>query len=591
MSFDQFVVVAILFVAMGFFIWNRWRFDIVAGVALLVAVFAGVVPADDAFKGFAHPAVVTVACVLVISQAIQSTRVIDFFLRFLARTRKHFVSQIAANASLTALLSAFMNNVGALALMLPVTVRDARRAKRSPHQLLMPLSFASLLGGLITLIGTPPNIVVATFRAKTHGTPFGMFDFAPVGLTVAIGGLLFIVFVGWRLIPHRKHDEAEHYRHFTIANYVTEAHVQASSSLIGATIGELEAICENELNILAIIRGPQRILAPRTLARIQQEDVLLLQGDSTALRPLFDNPGLVRIGVKHDHEHRIDSSEVRVVEVVVMPDAVVEGQSMRALQLHTRFGVNLLAVSRKDNPVMTRLGRIRFRVGDVLLLQGERSRLAQVMQNLGLLPLAKRDMEINHRKGASLTLGIFAASVLAAAANIVPVQIAFATAVVLLILCNAIPLRDAYRSIEWPIIVLLGCLIPIGEALQETGTTDLIAITIVDLANAIPLYAVIGLLIVTSMILSDLVHNTPTAVLMAPVAASLATAMKISADPLLMAVAIGAASPYLTPIGHQSNTLVMGPGGYRFGDYWRMGLPLDIVIIAIAVPMIMWVWV
>ena len=590
MQTDQITTITILALAMAFFMWNRWRYDIVAGIALLAAVFTGVVPAEIAFDGFSHPAVITVACVLVISQAIQLTGVVDFFLRFLARTRRRFTTQIVANTTITALLSAFMNNVGALALMLPVTVRDARHAKRSPHQLLMPLSFASLLGGLTTLIGTPPNIVIATFRTETEGAPFGMFDFTPVGLAVAIGGLIFIVTIGWRLIPQRAQDEAKDYRRFKIANYITEANVPPGSNLAGSSVGELEQLCDNELNVLSIIRGDQRFLAPRTSAIIIEGDILILEGDSAALKPLLDSPGLVQVGAEDGHDFPFDSTEVRVVEVVVMPHSAIEGRSMRALRMHSRFGVNLLAVARKDSPLMTRLGQVDFRTGDVLLLQGERTRLAQLMQNQGLLPLAKRDLDFGTRKRASVALGVFAASVFAAAVNIVPIQIAFAAAVVALILLDAIPLGQAYRSVEWPIIVLLGCLIPIGEALKDTGTTDLIAGAIAEAAAAIPMFAVVGLLIATSMLLSDLVHNTPTAVLMAPIAASLATAMGVSADPFLMAVAIGAASPYLTPIGHQSNTLVMGPGGYQFGDYWRLGLPLDMVIIAIAVPMIMWVW-
>jgi len=500
-STEQLQVVTILLVTMCFFMWNRWRY--------VAAVFSGIVPAEEAFTGFSHPAVITVACVLVISQAIQLTGVIEFFLRLLARTRRTFIMQISANSVITALLSAFMNNVGALALMLPVTVRDARRAKRSPHQLLMPLSFASLLGGLVTMIGTPPNIVIATFRTDTYGEPFGMFDFTPVGLTVACGGILFIVLIGWRLIPLRDNDESKHYRQFKINDYVTEASVGENSSLINATIGELEELCEGELTVLSIIRGSQRFLAPRTSATIQRHDVLVLQGDSTALQPLFDNPGLLSVGVGSGEDRQIDSSNVRIVEVVVMPDAMIEGQAMRAVHLHTRFGVNLLAVSRKDSPLITRLRSVRFQVGDVLLLQGERDRLHQIMQNMRLLPLANRGISLQQKKHATLTLGVFAASVLAAALDIVPVQIAFAAAALSLVLFKAIPLNQAYRSVEWPVIVLLGSLIPLGEALQSTGTTELIASSLADIAGGIPIYAVVALIIMTSMILSDLVHNTP----------------------------------------------------------------------------------
>jgi len=592
MTVDQIAIFAILAITMALFISNRWRYDVVAGCALLAGVFSGVVPTDHAFEGFSHPAVVTVACVLVISQALQSSGVVELFLRYLAYARRRFTTQIAANCGVTALLSAFMNNIGALALMMPITMRDAQKANRSPSVLLMPLSFASLLGGLITLIGTPPNIVIATFRANNMGESYHMFDFAPVGLAVAGAGIAFLVLVGWRLLPARLRRESGHpdEDHFQLASYMTEVRIPEASALAEGSVRDLEALCEEDVTVIAYIRDGRRRVAPPSSAKLYSGDVLILEGHTEALQPLFENPGLVEAGAEVTASEWLNSPDVRVIEAVVMPDAAIEGHAMRSVHMHQRYGVNLLAVSRESGSSRVRLKHVKFRVGDVLLLQGEPLALEQMCKTLGCLGIKNRGFEITRRRGTLVTPLLFGAGIIAAAAGVVPVHIAFVAVVGALILLNLISLRDTYRSIEWPVIVLLGFLIPVGEALQTTGATDLIADLIVDVGNQAPIWLMLAILIGVSMVLSDLVHNTPTAVLMAPIAFSLANGLGLPPDPFLMAVAIGAASPYLTPIGHQSNTLVLGPGGYQFGDYWRLGLPLDIVIICVAVPMIMLVW-
>jgi di/tricarboxylate transporter len=590
MALDQGAVFGVLAAAMVFFIWGRWRYDIVAVVALLSLVLTGVIAPEKAFNGFSHPAVITVAAVLIVGRVLKRSGVVHALVRLLAPTRRNASLQIGTAGALTAGLSAFMNNIGALALMLPVAMRNAYRAGRSPSQVLMPLSFASLLGGLITLIGTPPNIIIATFRGETTGTPFAMFDFAPVGLPVAVAGLLFVTLVGWRLLPkHRAGTEADE-ETFRIQEYLTEATVPEGSKIVGRSIRHVEQLCENELTVMAIVRGAQRLLAPPGIERLREHDILVLEGDPAVLSPLFDSGMLDRLGGHDIKPELIRSEDVRLIEAVLLPNSPIEGQSMRGLRMHDRYGVNLLAVARRGRAPMTRLANIRFKVGDVLLLQGERETANQVIAALGCLQIAERGLTLGSGRGIFLPLAIFGASVFAAAVGLVPVQVAFVAAVVLMILARTITLRDAYESIEWPIIVLLGALLPIGEALQATGGTDLIAAAVLNVAGTLPIWTMIAILIVVSMILSDLVHNSPTAVLMAPIAVGVAEGLGISMDPCLMAVAVGSASPYLTPIGHQSNTLVMGPGGYRFVDYCKMGLPLDILIVAVAVPMIMWIW-
>jgi di/tricarboxylate transporter len=588
---EHLYVFGILASAMVLFVWGVWRYDLVAVLALLACVFIGVVPPEQAFHGFGHPAVITVAAVLIISHGLQASGVVDALVRLLARTRRNLRSQIFAGCAVAAALSAFMNNVGALALMLPVVLRNAHRAKRPPSQVLMPLSFATLLGGLVTMIGTPPNIVIATYRESVSGAPFGMFDFAPVGLVLAVVGVLYISLFGWRLIPRKRHRDDPTEDLFQSATYVTEVEVPDGSQLVGRQVRNLESLCENEINIMSIIRPRRKIMAPANHEPLLEGDLLLIQGDPALLDHLISAKQLLAAGERHSvSAQEMRSEDVRMMEAVVMPNSKVEGQSMRGIRLHERFGFNLIAVARRSEPPQTRLRDVRFHTGDVLLLQGERNALDVGMRALGLLPIADRGLHFVRQRRLMLPISIFAVAILAASFGFLSVPIAFVSAVAMLILTGVLNVREVYDSIEWPVIVLLGCLIPVGEALQSSGGTDVIAEFILSLAGDLPSWLLLGVLMATCMLLSDLIHNTPTAVIMAPVAVGIADILALSPDAFLMAVAIGAASPYLTPIGHQSNTLVMAPGGYHFGDYARVGLPMDILILAIAVPMVMWVW-
>lgn len=589
-TFEQGILFAVIAAAMVLFVWGRWRYDIVAILALLVVVYAGIVDSHDAFAGFGHPAVITVAAVLVIGQALQVSGVVDYLVRFLAPARGSTVRQIAATGALASALSAFMNNVGALALMLPVTVRNAYMAGRPSSLVLIPLSFATLLGGLVTLIGTPPNIVIASFREEAVGVPFKMFDFTPVGLAVAVVGLLYLATIGWRLVPRDRQGESEARDLFRIKAYITEARVPEKSPLVGEAVRKVEQLCDNEISVMAIYRGRRRLLAPAGVERLWRNDVLILEGDPAALEPLLDGSKLEQTGRKDFSDEDLKSDEIRLVEAVLMPNSPIEGRSMRGLRMHDRYGVNLLAVAREGMAPRASLGSIRFRTGDVLLLQGERNTLQQALSTMMCLPLADRGLRVPRQRPIHVPLAVFGAAIAATALGLVPVQIAFVTVVATLVLFGTLSLREVYESVEWPVILLLGALIPIGEALQSTGGTALIAGVVVGLAGEVPTWAMVALLMIVSMLLSDLIHNTPTAVLMAPIAVSIGQALGLPIDAFLMAVAVGSASPYLTPIGHQSNTLVMAPGGYRFSDYARVGALLDVLIVVTAVPMIMWVW-
>ena len=587
---DYIIVFGILATTLVLFASGKLRYDYAAILALLASVLLGVVPANSAFEGFGHPAVITVAAVLIITKALQNSGVVTLLAQLLSTTRTSEQKHIMANAGLVAVLSSFMNNVGALALMLPVSMQNAEKENFSPSRLLMPLSFASLLGGLVTLIGTPTNIVISTYRTQFTGEPFSMFDFAPVGLIVAGVGLLYISTIGWRLLPVRISSEKKS-RLSQVESYMMEVTVPSESKIIGMNIRTLEHECENELSVVSIVRRNIKRHAPHGNEQIRENDILVLEGDPTILTTFIASGKLLRLETGEKETLLANTDDVKIAEMVLLPNSPIEGQSMRAIQMHDRYGINLLAISRRGQKPRTRLANVRFRTGDILMLQGEILALEQAAKSLGLLGMSERSLpEMPAPRSMITSVLIFATAIILAATGILTVPIAFVSAVAALIATKTIHAREIYTSIDWPIIILLGSLIPVGAALQTSGGTDLIASALIEITADMPLWAIIACLLVSSMWLSDIIPNTPVAVLMAPIAATIASQLGMSSDPFLMAVAIGCATPFLTPIGHQSNTIVMGPGGYRFVDYARMGLGLELIIIVTAVPAIMMIW-
>jgi di/tricarboxylate transporter len=589
MSWQQTIAFSVLGVTLVMFIWARWRYDVVAIFALLAVVLTGVIPAKDAFLGFAHPAVITVAAVLVISRGLQNAGLVDAVVKAIAPLRGRENLQLVTQCAVIAVLSSFMNNVGALALMLPVALRNAYRDSYPPAKSLMPLAFASLLGGMVTLIGTPPNIIIATFRAGQSGMPFGMFDFTPVGAIVALAGLAFLVLVGWRLIPfnRRKSDAGPA---FAIEGYITEAEVPDESKAAGMTIFELEQLAEDDVVIAGLIHGKQRRLIPTGNQRLRAGDVVVLRGDTDALKSVIDGAGLKLVGDKDIRREDLKSDDIDLVEAVVSPGSKLIGSTPISARLRTIHGVNLLAIARQGRRIDERLGHVQFHAGDVMLLQGPRSEMPEILARLECLPLAERGLGLGRQRRLILAASIFAVSVVTIVAGLLPVHIAFMTVAACFVATNIVRPTEVYSAIDWPVIVLLAAMFPVGSALEATGGTAMLASAIVRLTEGFGIIWVLFVILVGTMFISDVINNNATAVLMAPIATMVATRLGVSSDPFLMAVAIGASSAFLTPIGHQSNTLVMEPGGYRFSDYWRVGLPLEALIVVIALPAILWIW-
>ena len=592
MTTAQLISIGIILASLVLFVWGRYRYDVVAVLALVVSVVAGTVPARAAFSGFADPAVITVAAVLIISGALQRSGAINAIAGPITRLSGSVTVQVAALTATVAVLSAFMNNVGALALMLPVALRAAETAGVPPSSTLMPLAFGSLLGGLATLIGTPPNIIIASFRADALGSVsggYGMFDFAPVGTVVALAGVAFVALVGVRLIPARESGEKARRELLRIDDYVTELKVPEESPLIGKPVRELVVLADGDVSVVAVIRRGATELAPPWYTRMQAGDHLIIEGDTRAIALAAEGSGFALVPDREIDSEALSSDDVILMEAVVNPGSRLEGRTARGLRINSRYSVNILAVARQGRPIRDRIGHIRFQAGDVILFQGPEQVIYEALSALGCLPLAERNIPMAGQK-SFYPLAIFAAAIACAAFGLLRVDVAFVAAAAALVVTRLLPVRDLYDSIDWPVVVLLGAFLPVGGALQHTGATQLFADAIATGAGGLPVWALLVVIMTISALLSAVINNAATAVLMAPIALTVARIIDAPIDAFLMAVAIGASSAFLTPIGHQSNLLVMGPGGYRFSDYWRLGLPLTAVTFAVAAPMLMLVW-
>jgi di/tricarboxylate transporter len=633
MSTEQVAVFAVLVGMLALFVWGRWRYDVVALGGLLVVAAAGIVPADDVFAGLGNPAVVTVGAVLVLSRAWSDAGAVDGIARLVARAgggsaRGRVARQVLVLTAAVTVLSAVMNNVGALAILMPVAIFVARRAGWAPGVLLMPLAFGSLLGGTLTLIGTPPNLLVSQFREDASGAPFAMFDFAPVGLSIALVGVAFLALVGWRLVPQRETAAADEL--FDITDYTTEVRVMAGGPLVGQTMHTFLVALQKEVElvVLALVRGGRVTRVPSTFEVLQAGDILLVESDTEGLKALTRVNGLELVEAAKEPPASAPSSaatsaatsaaavasqgpaggepapqvagtstrkppparDLELVEAIVAPGSWLVGQSATSLSLRERHRINVLAVARQGRRLTQRIGRVRFALGDILLVQGDNEAVRAALDELGCLPLAQRGLRLRRRSRMWSATTIFALALALVATGALSAPVGFTAGALVMVLARHISLRDAYEALEVPILVLLAAMIPIGHAVETTGGARLLAGSLAGLVVDAPAVAAIAALMVATMLLTNVVNNAAAAILVAPIALELARTTGHSVDAYLMAVAIGASCAFMTPIGHQSNTLVMTPGGYRFGDYWRVGLPLSLLVVAVAVPVIGWWW-
>jgi di/tricarboxylate transporter len=587
MNLDQWMALALIAVMMAAFVWGRFRYDIVAAVALLLGLGLGLIKPQAAFSGFSDDIVIIVGSALIVSAAISRSGIMDVALRRLSPERRSPRVQLIMLVVIVALLSAFVKNIGALAIMIPVAFQMARKSGVSPSMFLMPMSFASLLGGLMTQIGTSPNVIVSRVREEITGSPFTMFDYTPVGAGLAVVGVIFLALF-YKLLPARAPAQTSLNDAVQIKNYTTEAAVTDQTVAAGLTISTLQKLGGGDAMITAIIGGAGQKRKPLPDTVLKTGDILLIEGEQQALDRMV-NQGRLKLSGQGPGDRR-GQGELGAVEAIVGEHSRLIGVSARDLLLFDQTGLTLLAVSRRDKRFTERLAEIKFQNGDVLVLQGHSRHLPDLLREWDCLPLVERDLKLGSIRNGLIPVGILIVAMASTAFLGLPVAIAFFAAALMIVLSGALPLRAVYTALDAPILIMLATLIPVSETLRTTGTTDVIANFLSHVATMLPPSGAIALILVAAMAVTPFLNNAATVLVMAPIAASFAAKLGFRPDAFLMAVAIGAGSDFLTPIGHQCNTLVMGPGGYRFGDYWRLGLPLSALVIVTSVPLLLIFW-
>lgn len=587
MTLPQMLSIAVLLGMMAMFLWGKFRYDLVAVMALIAAVAAGLVKPADAFRGFSDDIVIIVGSALVLSGAVQRSGVIERVMRSLQKRVTRVRSQLLLLAASVGFASALVKNIGALAMLMPAAFQMAKKSNASPSAFLMPMAFASLLGGLITLIGTSPNIIVSRVREDMTGEPFGMFDYAPVGIGLTLAGLLFLRF-GYRLLPIDRRAAPTMGEALDIHDYATEAKIVEQSAAAGESVGEFLARHEHEVAITMFLRDGVRV-TPLPSTVLREGDILILGGTPDTLERVIARDKLDFVGTSEAPESP-EGEEIGVIEAVVSAGSPLVGRSAGSMMLRQRYGLNLIAVSRQGERIVRRMPEVVFRAGDVIVLQGPLGVLPETLNELGALPLAERTLRLGSVRKELLPLAILAVAMAATASGYVPVTIAFFAAAAAVVLTGALPVREAYGHVEWPILIMLGALIPVSDTLRSTGVTQIVGEWLSATAASLPPWGAVALILAAAMAVTPFLNNAATVLVMAPIAATFATDLGYRPEAFLMATAVGAGCDFLTPIGHQCNTLVMGPGGYRFSDYARLGAPLSLLVLVAGTPLILWVW-
>jgi di/tricarboxylate transporter len=589
-TFQQLAAIGIVLTMLVLFVWDRWRYDLVAMSALLAALVLGTVEPDDAFEGFADPVIVTIAAVLVASRAVARSGILDRAVqRLLAQVNEPSL-QIGVLATAVGLMSAFIKNVGTLGIFIPIAIQVARRSRQSPSIYLMPLAFASLIGGTITQIGTSPNLLISTVRQDLGGPPFGMFDYAWVGLPLTLLAVVFLAF-GWRLLPKDRRGRPSAAERFDPGSYTIELAVGPQSPFAGKTVGDLEAAAKGDLVVTSVARGGTRNRIPNQQWPLMAGDVVTVQADPQPLKAIVSAIGLDIVHAEDTNRPAEEgASETTTVEVIVAAGSPLVGETAQSVRLRQTYNVNFLAVSRAGRRIDRELRTHVFEIGDIIVLQGLEGSMAAAIGDLKLLPLADRSLDLATPSRGAVSLAVLAVAMVLVAFKIAPVGVAFFGAAVAIVWLRQITLRDAYDAIEGPVLVMLAVLIPIARSLERTGVTKIAGDALASLGSALPGEAAVAMMLAAAMIATPFLNNAAAVLMLGPLAGAVAGGLGYKPEPFLMAVALGCACDFMTPIGHQNNLLVMGPGGYRFGDYWRLGLPLSLMILILGTMLILAAW-
>ena len=588
MTTPQYLSIALLVAMMAMFVWGRFRYDITAMLALLAGLALGIVKPKEAFTGFSDDIVIIVGSALVISAAVQRSGMIERALALIAGRVTRIRTQLFVLTASVGVTSALVKNVGALAMLMPAAFQMAKKNKASPSVFLMPMSFASLLGGLMTLVGTSPNIIVSRVRQDMVGQPFRMFDYFPTGFGLLVIGLIFLRF-GYRLLPRDRRGVPTMGEALDIKDYVTEVTIGEGSPVINETVDQFTDRHDGDVTVTSVMRAGMRS-EPRPWMTLRQGETLILGGEPDVLERVIATNKFALAGSERDVPEDRKDDEVGVIEAVIATNSPLIGRTASRMQLQRRLGINLIAVSREGERLTHRLGGTVLRAGDVIVLQGPLSLLPERLAELGALPLAERALRLGNSGRGVLPVAILALAMIATATGYVPVAVAFFAAAALILAIGALPLAEAYASVEWPILIMLGALIPVSDTLRTTGASQILATWLAHVAASLPPWGAVALILVAAMAVTPFLNNAATVLVMAPIAAVFAHDLGYRPEAFLIATAMGAGCDFLTPIGHQCNTLVFGPGGYKFGDYARLGAPLSLLVVLFGTPLILMVW-
>jgi len=588
MTTPQYLSIALLVAMMAMFVWGRFRYDITAMLALLAGLALGIVKPKEAFTGFSDDIVIIVGSALVISAAVQRSGMIERALALIAGRVTRIRTQLFVLTASVGVTSALVKNVGALAMLMPAAFQMAKKNKASPSVFLMPMSFASLLGGLMTLVGTSPNIIVSRVRQDMVGQPFRMFDYFPTGFSLLVIGLIFLRF-GYRLLPRDRRGVPTMGEALDIKDYVTEVTIGEGSPAIDETVDQFTDRHDGDITVTSVMRAGMRS-EPRPWMTLRQGDTLILGGEPDVLERVIATNKFALAGAERDVPEDRKDDEIGVIEAVIATNSPLIGRTASRMQLQRRLGINLIAVSREGERLTHRLGGTVLRAGDVIVLQGPLSLLPERLAELGALPLAERALRLGNSGRGVLPVAILALAMIATATGYVPVAVAFFAAAALILAIGALPLAEAYASVEWPILIMLGALIPVSDTLRTTGASQILATWLAHVAADLPPWGAVALILVAAMAVTPFLNNAATVLVMAPIAAVFAHDLGYRPEAFLIATAMGAGCDFLTPIGHQCNTLVFGPGGYKFGDYARLGAPLSLLVVLVGTPLILMVW-
>jgi len=583
---QQLFVIAILGGALIFFIKDRWRYDVIALLTMIIIMIIGILPYETVLANFGHPVVIIVGSMFIISHALVRSGFIDSIVtRLPFLYTRPFAALLFLILTVT-ILSGFINNIGALAMVIPIALIIAKKNRVPVAFFLLPLAFASHLGGYLTMIGTPRNILISDYRLSATGSPFAMFDFLPVGSVIAITGVIFIAFYAWRFLPRRSPYE----RGDDIDRaFVTEVKMLEKSQLCDIPVKKMRLKMKESISLLQIFRNDQ-VMYYEDNSLIHEGDVMQIAGTEDDLTAFVEKYKLQLTGQRSVERYITNNDDYTTLEVVVPPYARLAGKMWSELSLPERFGTNFIGLFRKTFRNHILLANTKLIGNDILLLQGRRESLMSTVEKLGLIPIADSEVNLGRSRTAVITALIVVVAIILATLNWSPLPILFLSTVAILVGSGLISLKQAYESIEWPVLILLAGMISLGMALEVSGATDTLAQTLLLLSNYLSPVWLLGTVLIVSMLLSDFINTTAATVIMAPIAIVIASTIGVSVDPFLMAVAVGVSSAFLTPVGHESNAFVMQKGGYRFSDFTKMGLPLELLIIATALPMILYVW-